>query len=186
MLMSGVVKLTSGDDSWWNLTALDYHYWTQPLPTVFGWWAHQAPEWFGNFPLSLSCSSRASSRFFIWAPRRVRHIACALFVLLQLLIALTGNYCFFNLLTIALCLLLIDDAFWLRKRLVGRDSVEPSPLAPLSGSLGSTESRPTIWTYGRRVITISALLVLLPLNAMLIFSAFKPQNRLAPSDRNAG
>src|SRR6266478_9457973 len=34
MLMSGVVKLTSGDDSWWNLTALDYHYWSQPLPTV--------------------------------------------------------------------------------------------------------------------------------------------------------
>src|SRR5205823_10679840 len=38
MLMSGVVKLTSGDDCWWNLTALDYHYWSQPLPTVFGWW----------------------------------------------------------------------------------------------------------------------------------------------------
>ncbi len=31
MLMSGVVKLTSGDDCWWNLTALDYHYWSQPL-----------------------------------------------------------------------------------------------------------------------------------------------------------
>ncbi|PYI58611.1 MAG: hypothetical protein DMC60_12420, partial [Verrucomicrobia bacterium] len=48
MLMSGVVKLTSGDDSWglvnhslhWRLlTALDYHYWSQPLPTVFAWWA---------------------------------------------------------------------------------------------------------------------------------------------------
>src|SRR6266576_654047 len=39
MLMSGVVKLTSGDDCWWNLTALDYHYWSQPLPTVFAWWA---------------------------------------------------------------------------------------------------------------------------------------------------
>src|SRR5213075_2816575 len=37
MLMSGVVKLTSGDPSWWNLTALDYHYWSQPLPTIFGW-----------------------------------------------------------------------------------------------------------------------------------------------------
>ncbi len=31
MLLSGVVKLTSGDPSWGNLTALDYHYWTQPL-----------------------------------------------------------------------------------------------------------------------------------------------------------
>nr|MDQ2868336.1 lipase maturation factor family protein [Verrucomicrobiota bacterium] len=31
MFMSGVVKLTSGDDCWWKLTALDWHYWTQPL-----------------------------------------------------------------------------------------------------------------------------------------------------------
>src|SRR5205085_104804 len=38
MFMSGVVKLTSGDDCWWNLTALDYHYWTQPLPTPIAWW----------------------------------------------------------------------------------------------------------------------------------------------------
>ena len=45
MFMSGVVKLTSGDDSWWNLTALDYHYWTQPLPTVLGWYGAQTSEW---------------------------------------------------------------------------------------------------------------------------------------------
>src|SRR2546426_424728 len=49
MFMSGLVKLTSGDDSWWNLTALDYHYWTQPLPTVFGWWADHGPEWLKHF-----------------------------------------------------------------------------------------------------------------------------------------
>jgi len=47
--MSGVVKLSSGDDSWWNLTALDYHYWTQPLPTVMGWWADQHAEWLKKF-----------------------------------------------------------------------------------------------------------------------------------------
>src|SRR5205823_13092077 len=53
MLMSGVVKLTSGDDCWWNLTALDYHYWSQPLPTVFGWWADQHPEWFKKFSVAF-------------------------------------------------------------------------------------------------------------------------------------
>src|SRR5881296_1982212 len=51
MVMSGVVKLTSGDDSWgwldhsfhWSaLTALDYHYWSQPLPTLFAWWADKS------------------------------------------------------------------------------------------------------------------------------------------------
>ena len=110
MLMSGVVKLTSGDDSWWNLTALNYHYETQPLPTVLGWWAHQSPEWFRKVSTFFVLFVETVVPFFIWAPRRLRHIACALLILLQILIALTGNYCFFNLLTIALCLLLIDDA----------------------------------------------------------------------------
>jgi predicted DCC family thiol-disulfide oxidoreductase YuxK len=175
MLMSGVVKLTSGDDSWWNLTALEYHYWTQPLPTVLGWWAHQSPEWFRKFSTFFVLFVESVVPFFIWAPRRVRHVACALLILLQILIALTGNYCFFNLLTIALCLLLIDDAVWTRKRsLVGRDSVEPSDPS-LFKNLGSTEPRPTMWAYGRRIIEVGALLILLPLNATLIFSAFKPR-----------
>jgi predicted DCC family thiol-disulfide oxidoreductase YuxK len=173
MLMSGVVKLTSGDDSWWNLTALDYHYWTQPLPTVLGWWAHQSPEWFRKFSTFFVLFVESVVPFFIWAPRRLRHVACALLILLQILIALTGNYCFFNLLTIALCLLLIDDTIWTRNTsLVGRDSVEPSPLEPRIGNLGSTESRPTIWSNGRRIAEVSALVVTLPLNATLIFSAF--------------
>ena len=78
MLMSGVVKLTSGDDSWWNLTALDYHYWTQPLPTVFGWWAHQSPEWFRKFSTFFVLVVESVVPFFIWAPRRLRQTACAL------------------------------------------------------------------------------------------------------------
>src|SRR5947207_1455619 len=110
MLMSGVVKLSSGDDSWWNLTALDYHYWTQPLPTVMGWWADQHAEWFKEFSVAFCIVVEIVVPFFICAPRSLRHIAAGLLIFLQLAIAATGNYCFFNLLTIALCLLLFDDA----------------------------------------------------------------------------
>src|SRR5512145_1580408 len=48
--------------------------------------------------------------FLIFLPRRARFLACGGFVFLQIGIALTGNYTFFNLLTIVLCLLLLDDA----------------------------------------------------------------------------
>src|SRR5947207_6868475 len=110
MLMSRMVKLTSGDDCWWNLTALDYHYWSQPLPTVFAWWADQHPEWFKKFSVAFCLVVEIIIPFFIWAPRRPRLIAAGLIIFLQIAIAITGNYCFFNLLAIALCLLLIDDA----------------------------------------------------------------------------
>ena len=69
MLMSGVVKLTSGDDSWWNLTALDYHYWSQPLPTVFGWWADKSPEWFKHFSVAFCLvSGNHRAIFYLGAP----------------------------------------------------------------------------------------------------------------------
>ena len=43
MFESGVVKLSSGDPTWADLTALRYHFETQPLPTWIGWYAHQLP-----------------------------------------------------------------------------------------------------------------------------------------------
>ena len=52
--------------------------------------------------------------FLIFAPRRLRFLGCGLLTLLQVWILLTGNYCFFNLLTLALCLLLLDDALLAR------------------------------------------------------------------------
>src|SRR5438132_13436746 len=41
MFMSGAVKLMSGDATWRNLTALQYHYETQPLPPWTAWYMHQ-------------------------------------------------------------------------------------------------------------------------------------------------
>src|SRR5262249_8362923 len=41
MSQSGAVKLLSGDPTWRHLTALQYHFETQPLPTWIGWYVHQ-------------------------------------------------------------------------------------------------------------------------------------------------
>jgi predicted DCC family thiol-disulfide oxidoreductase YuxK len=160
MVMSGVVKLTSGDDCWWNLTALDYHYWSQPLPTMFGWWADQSAEWFKHFSVAFCLVVEIIVPFFIWAPRRPRLIAAGLMIFLQVVIAITGNYCFFNLLTIALCLLLIDDAVWRGKGI--RDNALGAP--------GSRALPSRLSIYG----AIAVIVITLPINAWLIFSAFRP------------
>jgi predicted DCC family thiol-disulfide oxidoreductase YuxK len=179
MLMSGVVKLTSGDDSWglvnhslhWSaLTALDYHYWSQPLPTVFAWWADKGPESFKHFSAAFCLVVEIITPFFIWAPRRPRLMAGGLLIFLQLLIAITGNYCFFNLLTIALCLLLIDDQSLCR----GRGSL---PVGTLTASPTAAHNARSLT---HRLATSTAIIVIiatLPINAWLIFSAFKPEAR---------
>ena len=172
MLMSGVVKLTSGDDSWWNLTALDYHYWSQPLPTVFGWWADKSPEWFKHFSVAFCLVVEIVVPFFIWAPRRLRLIAAGLLIFLQLAIAITGNYCFFNLLTIALCLLLIDDSVAASLRRGGVQRRVASTATQRRG-YNRRAVMERVSTYG----AIGVIVVTLPINAWLIFSAFKPLSR---------
>jgi hypothetical protein len=46
------------------------------------------------------------------APRAVRHAGALALGLLQVLIAVTGNYAFFNLLSLGLCLTCLDDGWW--------------------------------------------------------------------------
>jgi predicted DCC family thiol-disulfide oxidoreductase YuxK len=110
MFESGCVKLASGDPTWRHLTALNFHYETQPLPTWIAWYAQQLPGWAQRWSTIVMFAIELVVPFLIFAPRRLRRIACGALVFLQGLIMLTGNYCFFNLLTIALCLLLLDDA----------------------------------------------------------------------------
>ena len=106
---SGLVKLLSGDSAWRSLRALDFHYETQPLPAWTSWYVHQLPEWAQTASVAAVFALELVVPFAIFAPRRIRLAGCALLALLQVLIAATGNYGFFNLLTLALCVLLLDD-----------------------------------------------------------------------------
>jgi hypothetical protein len=106
---SGMVKLQSGDPAWRHLTALQFHYETQPIPTWIGWYMHQLPGWFHKASAGFTFLVELALAVLIFGPRPCRVIAFIGIVLLQVLIGLTGNYGFFNLLTIALCLALLDD-----------------------------------------------------------------------------
>jgi predicted DCC family thiol-disulfide oxidoreductase YuxK len=110
MFLSGAVKLLSGDPAWTNLSALSYHFQTQPLPTPLAWYAHQLPPSVLAFATGMTFFIELVLPFLIFCPRRLRFIAAFGFLLLQASIVLTGNYNFFNLLTMALCLVLFDDA----------------------------------------------------------------------------
>jgi predicted DCC family thiol-disulfide oxidoreductase YuxK len=107
---AGVVKLASHDVNWRGLTALFYHYQTQPLPTWTSWYAQQLPLWFQQFCCGILFVIELGAPCLIVMSRGLRFLAAGAITFLMLLIAATGNYCFFNLLAIALCVLLLDDA----------------------------------------------------------------------------
>jgi hypothetical protein len=109
MFGSGVVKLVSGDPTWRNLTAMTFHYETQPIPTPLAWYAHQLPLWFHKASTAATLAIEWIAPFFIVGPRRLRVAAFALLVGLQLVIAVTGNYAFFNILAASLCVYVLAD-----------------------------------------------------------------------------
>ena len=114
IIESGVVKLTWRDGTWLDYSALDYHFETQPLPLWTAWYAHQLPRWVLRAECWFTYFVEIATPIFLLAPPRwrfLRYGTVLLQVLLQLGIIATGNYTYFNWLTIALCVPFLDDAF---------------------------------------------------------------------------
>jgi len=113
MLESGIVKFTSfganNENTWRDLTALDFHYWTQPLPHGLSPWIHSLPSWFDQFSLISMYGIELIFPILLFFPGNLRRIALFGQIILQIAILLSGNYGFFNLLTLCLCIPLIDD-----------------------------------------------------------------------------
>jgi len=153
MFESGAVKLASGDPAWASFTALDYHFETQPLPLWTSWFVHQLPEWLLCLATFVMFAIEFLAPLLLLAPRRWRHGAAWALIALQVAILTTGNYAYFNWLTIALCLLLFDDTAW------------PARLRARIGSASPTESVPpwARWT----TLGLAAIVVLITLQPLL-------------------
>lgn len=168
MFLSGVVKLESGDETWRHLTALTYHYETQPLPNWIAWQAHQLPLWFHQCSCALMFVVELAVPFLIFAPRRVRMAGGLTIAALQVLILLTGNYAFFNWLTLALCLLLFDDtalAGLLPRHWTARYASATAG-APTSAGHRRRWRRVCIAPVAIVVVSLSAVQVLAPLGLL--------------------
>lgn len=112
MFLSGYVKIGGGDLPWENMTALLHHYETQPLPNGWSWLAHNAPRWFHVTCCWIMYGIELVLPFAIFLGRWGRLGASLGFIFLMAMIFVTGNYNFFNLLTIALAITLLDDRWW--------------------------------------------------------------------------
>jgi len=109
MLSAGLAKWLSGDIWWREGTALTVHFETQPLPTVVGWFVHQAPDlllWGTVF----MWVAEIVAPILVFIPGRIRFYSALCMILFQVSILLTGNYGFFNILTIVLIL-----SFWVKR-----------------------------------------------------------------------
>jgi lipase maturation factor 1 len=109
MFESGAVKLLSHDPNWRNLHALRFHFMTQPLPNPIAYCVYRAPPALLDGMTAATLAIELGAPFLLFGPRLLRHIGVGLLMFMQVLILLTGNYAFFNLLSLALCLWGLED-----------------------------------------------------------------------------
>src|SRR5262249_24299781 len=98
MFESGAVKLTwntwiKGPDglplanTWKSLPALDFHYWTQPLPTPSSWYMAQMPEWFQKLSVIFIFIVELLLPWLMIGPRLLRYISCGGTIVLMALVS---------------------------------------------------------------------------------------------------
>lgn len=136
---AGAVKLQSRDANWRNLTALAYHYQTQPLPNTVAWYIHRLPLWFHKLSCLFMFVVELAIPFAIFGNETMRLAVFFCFFSLQLLIWCTGNLSYLNHLTAAFSTILISDTFL--KPLFGAPPLLPQPpltLDILGSAIGVT------------------------------------------------
>ena len=113
MLGAGLIKIR-GDECWRDLTALYYHYETQPVPNPLSRVLHFMPQWFHKAGVLWNHFVELIVPWFGFGPRLARHIAGVLMVSFMVILIFSGNLSFLNWLTIIPALACFDDTFWRR------------------------------------------------------------------------
>ena len=126
LFASGIVKLLSKCKAWWSLSAMHYHFETQPLPHFLSWYAHQmTPDIVKRYMVVATFVFEILAPPLFYSPFREHRIFSSLAnILLMASVIVTGNYNFFNILTSTVLLVILDDKFifhytpkWLLKAL---------------------------------------------------------------------
>ena len=108
---AGMIKMR-GDASWRDLTAMDHHHETQPMPGPLSRTAHLMPRWWHRAEVLGSHVVQLGLVWLVLAPQPLAVIGALAVILTQLFLVLTGNYAWLNWLTILVACAAIPDAFW--------------------------------------------------------------------------
>lgn len=125
-LQAGAIKLLTGDKSWRDLTALSFHYLTQPLPNIVAWYVHKLPLWLHKFSTAACLFIEIVIPFGIFFSEDIRLGVFALLFGLQLMIWGTGNFSYLNYITVVLCTVLLNNA--VLSLFFQAPEITPSPL----------------------------------------------------------
>ncbi len=150
---AGLIKLR-GDPCWRDLTCLQYHHETQPIPNRFSWWFHHLPRWAHRAEVGANHVTQLAVPFLLFAPQPVASVAAGVIIATQSWLVLSGNFAWLNALTLVLAVTALDGAF-----LDGvLPATPPTDLAPTPGWLAIAGLAVTAMVLVRSVPVVRNLL----------------------------
>ncbi|XP_065065932.1 lipase maturation factor 1-like [Rhopilema esculentum] len=108
MLGAGLIKIR-GDKCWRDLTCMNYHYQTQPVPNPVSYYLHQSPEVIHKIETLGNHFVELVAPFLLFLPRPFRITGGIIQILFQVILIISGNLSFLNWLTILPSLCCLDD-----------------------------------------------------------------------------
>ncbi len=150
MLGAGLIKIR-GDECWRDLSALFYHYETQPVPNPFSRFFHFAPQWFHKLGVVWNHVVELVVPWFAFWPRHSANAAGLVMTGFMGVLILSGNLSFLNWLTIIPCLACIDDSFW--RRILPKSLVRRADVA----AAAPKRARLPLYVCGAYALVVAAL-----------------------------
>lgn len=106
---AGLIKLR-GDRCWRDLTCLDYHHETQPMPGPLSWFFHRMPKPLHRVEVAGNHVAQLVVPFGLFAPQPVASVAAAIVIVTQMWLVLSGNFAWLNWITIILAVSALDQS----------------------------------------------------------------------------
>ena len=124
MFGAGLIKMR-GDSCWRDLTCMDYHYETQPLPNPWSFLLHRSPRPVHRLEVLGTHCVQLVLIWGIFLPQPVAAIAGLCVVGFQALLIVSGNLSWLNYLTLLLAFACFDD-----RQLAFLGGLRPATLQP--------------------------------------------------------
>lgn len=109
MFGAGLIKMR-GDPCWRDLTCLDYHYETQPIPNPLSWYFHWQLAWFHKLSVLYNHFVELIVPFGYFLFEPIAAIAGLFTIFFHTMLALSGNFAFLSFLTAVLAITTFPDS----------------------------------------------------------------------------
>jgi len=106
---AGLIKIR-GDQCWRDLTCLDYHHETQPMPNPLSWYFHRLPRRLHRAEVLGNYVAQLVAPIGLFLPQPIAGICGAIMIGTQAYLIVSGNYAWLNAITIVAAFAALPDA----------------------------------------------------------------------------